>query len=114
MVTPVHIENLPQREETTELAKRPCLDEVEKAVEALKLHKAGVTTGILLGKFASSGFRQALFDLLSDIWREGRVIKEWTDSVIFPIPKKGHLEYCDNWGGISLLGVVGKDVAKIL
>ena len=36
------------------------------------------------------------------------------DSVIVPIPKKGNLQLCDNWRGISLLSVAGEVFARIL
>ena len=51
---------------------------------------------------------------MHDVWKEGRVVKEWADAIIVPIPKKGSLQHRDNWRGISLLGVVEKTVAGIL
>jgi len=38
-------------------------------------------------------------------WRE-EVLKEWKDAVIVPVPKKGNLQSCNYWRGISLLDVV--------
>ena len=32
------------------------------------------------------------------------------DALIVPVPKKGNLQSCDNWRGISLLDVVGKSL----
>ena len=43
----MHIENLPQQVETFELANSRCLDEVEKAIKALKLDKASGDNAIL-------------------------------------------------------------------
>ena len=43
-----------------------------------------------------------------------RVLKEWVDSILIPIPKKGNLRSCDNWHGIFLLEVMGKAVARII
>ena len=37
--------------------------------------------------------------------------QEW---VLIPIPKKGNLHCCDNWRGIVLLDVVGKQAARIV
>jgi len=46
--------------------------------------------------------------LLEAVWREGEVFRDWRDAVIAPVPKKGNLQPCDNWRGISLLDVVGR------
>ena len=46
--------------------------------------------------------------LLEAVWREGEVFRDWRDAVIVPVPKKGNLQPCDNWRGISLLDVVGR------
>ena len=40
--------------------------------------------------------------------------QEWVDAILIPIPKNGNLKYCDYWRGISLLGLVGKVVARII
>ena len=39
---------------------------------------------------------------------------DWRDVVVISIPKKGDLRHCDNWRGISLLGVVGQLMARIV
>ena len=38
---------------------------------------------------------------------------DWKNAEVFPIPKKGDMQCCDNWRGISLLDVVGKVFARI-
>ena len=48
------------------------------------------------------------------IWEEGTVVEDWRNAQIVPIPKKGDLNVCDNWQGISLLDVVGKIFARII
>lgn len=40
---------------------------------------------------------------------EGEVVSDRRDAKIVPIPKRGDFKHCDNWRGISLLEVVGKD-----
>ena len=42
------------------------------------------------------------------------VPRDWSDAILIPIPKKGNLSRCDNWRGISLLEVTGKEMARIL
>ena len=48
------------------------------------------------------------------MWVEGKVVVDWKDAKIVPIPKKNDFRLCDNWRGISLLGVVGKRFARIV
>ena len=51
---------------------------------------------------------------MDDVWKRGKVVKDWQNAEIVPIPKKGDLRKYDNWRGISLLDVVGKVFARIL
>ena len=41
------------------------------------------------------------------------MVPDWKNALVVPIPKKGNLQLCDNWRGISLLDVVGKVFAQI-
>ena len=54
-------------------------------------NKAAGTNGILpeMVKCSGPNFKQALLDLVHDVWKEGRVVKEWADAIIVPISKKG-------------------------
>jgi len=54
------------------------------------------------------------FDLFTGVWDSEVVPQEWRNASLVPVPKKGDLSSCDNWWGISLLGVVGKVFAKII
>jgi len=49
-----------------------------------------------------------LLQLMQDIWRDGEVVTDWKDAEVVPVLKKGDLQNCDNWWGISLLDVVSK------
>ena len=40
------------------------------------------------------------------MWAEEKVPSEWRNVTLIPIPKKGDMSQCDNWRGISLLGVL--------
>ena len=84
----------------------------------LRNGNAGGTSGILseMEKAASceEAFMSALMELVYDVWRKCRVLGNWRDAILVPIPKKGDLSSCDNWCGISLLDVVGKVVARAL
>ena len=52
--------------------------------------------------------------LMQDVWREGKVVDDWKDAVVVPIPKKGNLQLSDNWRGISLLDTVVKIFVRII
>ena len=82
----------------------------------LKRGKAGGRTGILPELLLHGGaeLQDRLLLLMEDVWKRGKVVKDWQDAEIVPIPKKGDLRKCDNWRGISLLDVVGKVFARIL
>ena len=58
-------------------------------------------------------FLDKLLDLVQTVWREQQVPKDWVDALLIPVPKKGDLSVCDNWRGISLLEVCGKEFYKI-
>ncbi len=52
--------------------------------------------------------------LFSAIWEEETIPEDWTKGIIIKIPKKGALNDCNNWRGITLLSVPSKILAKII
>ena len=82
----------------------------------MKRAKAGGRTRILqeLLLYGGAELQDRLLLLMEGIWKKGKVVKDWQDAEILPIPKKGDLRKCDNWRGISLLDVVGEVFARIL
>ena len=55
-----------------------------------------------------------LTDLFSKIWEQEVIPNDWTKGLIFTFPKKGDLDNCDNWRGITLLSVPSKIFCRIL
>ena len=96
----------------------PTSTEVPKARRKLKNGKASGSSNILPEMLKAGSrveeFTAVIADLVHRIWEERRVHKEWVDSILIPIPKKGNLRSCDNWHGISLLEVMEKVVARII
>ena len=82
----------------------------------MKRGKESGRTGILpkLLLYGGAELQDRLFLLMEGIWKEGKVVKDWQDAEIVPIPKKKDPRKWDNWRGISLLDVVGKVFARIL
>ena len=48
------------------------------------------------------------------IWREGKVLKQWKDTVVTVLHKKGNKTECGNYRGISLVSHVGKVLLKVV
>ena len=94
----------------------PTMEELDVALSKLKKNKAGGLSGILpeLVLFGGPALWDRLLLLLRDIWGSGHVVDDWRNALIVPVPKKGNLQSCDNWRGISLLDVIGKILARII
>ena len=90
--------------------------EIAKCVRKLKNNKTGGSDGIVgeLLKYGGSGMVDLLEQLLSVIWQEEIVPRQWRDGLIVNIFKKGDREDPGNYRGITLLSVVGKVFCKIL
>ena len=99
-----------------ELDDPPILDELLIALRRLKKGKARGKTGILpeLLLFGGEIMCDRLLQIMKSAWQAGAVPRDWKDAVIVPIPKKGDLNDCDNWRGISLLDVVGKVFSHVI
>ena len=48
------------------------------------------------------------------VWEDKRIPDDWNEATIIRIPKKGALNYCNNWRGITLLSKPSKILAKIV
>ena len=55
-----------------------------------------------------------LFDILQEVWRTRRVSVKWNRSVLVLIHKKNNRKVCNNYRGIALLSIPGKDLSLIL
>ena len=95
----------------------PTEEELEEAIFKMKKGKAAGKSGILpeLLLYGGGALWLRLLELIQDMWNQGRVVSDWKDALIVPIPKKGDLQQCDNWRGIvSLLDVAGKVFARVI
>ncbi|KAL9953192.1 hypothetical protein ACROYT_G040569 [Oculina patagonica] len=57
---------------------------------------------------------EVLTDLFRDLWETDTIPDDWTKGLIVKIPKKGGLQNCDNWRGITLLSIPSKVFCRIL
>ncbi len=94
----------------------PTRKEVAEAVESLKSFKAAGPDEIMAEVLKAGG--TAVVDwmhrIIQKVWRTERVVEEWRMSTIVPLLKKGDVEMCDNYRGISLLSIPSKVLAKVL
>ena len=94
----------------------PTRKEVAEAVESLKSFKAAGPDEIMAEVLKAGG--TAVVDwmhrIIQKVWRTERVVEEWRMSTIVPLLKKGDVEVCDNYRGISLLSIPSKVLAKVL
>jgi len=91
----------------------------EEIVAAIKTLRNGKSPGQdnLDAEFFKADHKLAaniLQPLFSAIWEGEMVPDDWTKGVIVKIPKKGVLNDCNNWRGITLLSVPSKILAKII
>jgi len=52
-----------------------------------------------------------IFDL---VWEKERTPVQWSQGLICKIPKKGNLQECGNWRGVTLLPLTSKVLSKII
>ena len=91
-------------------------EEVEAAVKMLKKGKsAGVDN--IPGELVQAGGEEmihVLHKICNEIWKKGEWPKEWTQSLVITIPKKGNLQQCQNYRTISLICHPSKVMLRII
>ena len=94
----------------------PEKEEIMAAIKSLKNRKAPGQDNLSAELFkADPEFAvQVLQPLLATVWEKKELPEEWTEGVIIKIPKKGALNNCNNWRGITLLSIPSKILAKVI
>uniref|UniRef100_H3B2Y3 Reverse transcriptase domain-containing protein n=1 Tax=Latimeria chalumnae TaxID=7897 RepID=H3B2Y3_LATCH len=94
----------------------PTKAEVEKAIRMIKNGKATGPDGVPveLLKLGGDTVVDVLLKICIDIWKSRKWPKEWTQSTIIPIPKKGDLKECSNYRIISLVSHASKILTWII
>jgi len=90
--------------------------EIEDAVKKLKTGKSpGVDNvpGELI-KYGGNETIKALTTLCQKIWQLKEWPKEWTQSLVIPIPKKGNAKKCQNHRTISLISHPSKIMLRVM
>jgi len=98
------------------LEPEPSAFEVELAIDKLKSHKSPGIDQIPAEMIKVGGRTICLeiHKLIISIWKKEKLPKEWKESIIVPIHKKGDKTDCNNHNGISLLPTSYKILSNIL
>ena len=95
----------------------PTREETRVAITKMKTNKAaGLDAAITAEALQHGG--DAMINIIhgfcSEVYTSLTPPKQWTTSVIIPLPKKGDLSLMTNYRGISLLSIAAKVYNKIL
>ena len=102
---------------TNELDSEPTLEDINQALDQLSSGKAPGNDGMPVEviKCAKGTLLKELHEILCQCWRESEVPQDMRDANIVTLYKnKDDRGDCNNYGGISLLNIVGKHFAKVV
>ena len=91
----------------------------EEVVEAVHSLKAGTSPGVdnipsLLLKNGVKSTTKVLTAIRRKIWETKEWPKEWTQSLVIPLPKEGNLKQCQNYSTISLISHPSKIMLRVI
>jgi hypothetical protein len=94
----------------------PSASEVEVAVGNLKSYKSPGVDQIPAELIQAGGetLRSEIRKLIKLIWNKEELPRQWKQSIVVPIHKKGDKTDCSNYRGISLLSTSYKILSNIL
>jgi len=105
-------------EQWKDLDTPPTEEEVAEKIRKLKNFKAGgpddITAEAIKWACEEKTTLSEMHNLIGEIWRTGEVPKDWGESVMVPLLKKGDPTICDNYRGIALLSICGKVLTRII
>lgn len=82
--------------------------EIDKVIKKLRMRKASGIDGIPMEawKYAESGVKKKLKGLITQIWEEREILKNWRTNIIISLYKRGNKEEVGNYRGIfTVLGI---------
>ena len=91
-------------------------EEVEAAIQTLKVGKSPGLDNIPaeLLKHGCTETTKVLTVVCQKVWEEKRWPKDWTRSLVIPLPQKGNLKQCQNYRTISLISHPSKVMLRII
>ena len=115
MLDPDIPKRLPQQPVASALGSEPTKEKIATAMKAMENTKAVGPDGLPREPLKQD--RTILLELhrlTTLIWREGKVPKQWKDTVITVLHKKGDKTECGNYRGIPLVSHAGKVLLKVV
>ena len=90
--------------------------EVKWALESMTRNKASGGDGISieLVQILNDDAVKVLHSICQQIWKTQQWPQDWKMSLFIPIPKKGNVKECSNYGTIVLISHASKVMLKIL
>ena len=114
---PDRTHDIPEAENDLEVdTSPPTVDEIITAIKSLKNGKAPGLDNLNAELFKADPVVTAsiLYPLFKCVWNNNNIPDDWSKGSIIKIPKKGALNNCNNWRGITLLSIPSKILAKII
>lgn len=92
------------------------LEETISVLKKAKLNKAPGEDRVPYEffKYATEDFLKKLTSIYNILFEKGNIDKSFVEAIIFPIHKKGDINQCSNYRGISFMNVVAKILMGIL
>ena len=98
------------------ITEPPSVDEVKKAIAALKKGKAAdidqINAELLKAKEHLTP--TILTHILHKIWTTEEIPIFWSTRLVVKLPTKGDFTNCNNWRGIMLLSVISKILSRVI
>jgi hypothetical protein len=88
------------------------LKALQKLDQSSSAGKSGIPTSVI--RFCAEELALPLASLFNCCISSGSIPDEWKCALVFPLHKKGPVENCDNYRGISVLPPIAKIFEKIL
>ncbi|VDP55650.1 unnamed protein product [Schistosoma mattheei] len=94
----------------------PTIEEISMSIRKIKSGKAAVPDNIPSEALKADVVATArvLHILFNKIWDEEQVQTDWKEGLLVKIPKKGDLNKCNNYRGITLLSIPEKVFNRVL
>jgi hypothetical protein len=98
------------------LLPKPSSFKVEITTEKLKIHKSPSTDEILAEMVQAGGntVHSEIHKLINSIYNKEELPRQWKESIIVPIYRKGDKPNCSNYRGTSLLPTPHNSLSNIL
>ena len=86
----------------------PSEEEVNEVIDNMKNNKSPGKNKVMAEniKYGGEVLRREITELIRDIWMQETMPEGWKKSIIVPLYKKGEIEECKNYRGITLLDVI--------